>query len=184
MKSEEPYIPYKERTPKELCRDILLKAEESYLKKEKNALLIGAGLILTFLALNWYFKWFSDMLWSVWLGIGVIGVVYFVFYFINHKLIHELNLTANPKQFLHIVQRMKNCLKARNFILITTAAWVYLLQTWDIFGVNIWWWTALSIIPALFIGWIGISMNPVSKSDSAFCDDVDELEHRLSEQVS
>lgn len=176
MKSEEPYIPYKERTPKELCRDIILKAEDSYLKKEKYALLIGA-VVLAFGALNWHFKWLSDSLWWLWLSLGAVGVVYFVFFFINRKLIHEMNLTANPKQFLHIVQRLKKSLKIRNFFMITIAAWAYLLQ----WGTDRWWWTAVSIIPALFAGWIGISINPVSKGDTAFCEEVEELEFRLDD---
>ena len=182
MEPEEPYIPFKERTPKELCRDIILKAEDSYLNKEKKALLTGIVIFLVLVALNWYFKWLEDSLRWTELGLIAIGVVYFVFFFINRKLIHEMNLTANPKQFLDIVQRLKNCLKLRNFILISAAAWVYIVQMFDLWDAKIWWWSVVSIIPALFLGWIGISINPVSKSDSAFCDDVDELEFQLNKQ--
>jgi len=42
MEPEVPYIPYAERSAKELCRDILLKAEKLYIKNDKrNLLLIG-----------------------------------------------------------------------------------------------------------------------------------------------
>lgn len=179
MEPEEPYIPFKERTPKELCRDIILKAEDSYLNKEKKGLICGIVVFVVFLALNWYVKWLSDSSW--WVGLGIVGVVYFVFYFINRKMINEMYCTANPKQFLHIVQRLEKCLKVRNYIFISTAAWLSIVQTWDLWDVNIWWWSVVSIIPALFLGWIGITINPVSKSDSAFCEEIEELEFRLSE---
>jgi hypothetical protein len=179
MEPEEPYIPFKERTPKELCRDIILKAEDSYLNKEKKALLTGIVIFLAFLAVNWYSRWITDTSW--WVGLGIVGAVYFVFYFVNRKMINEMNLTANPKQFLDIAQRLKKCLRVRNFISISTAAWLSIVQMFDLWDSNIWWWSVVSIIPALFLGWIGISINPVSKSDSAFCEEIEELEFRLSE---
>ena len=180
MEPEEPYIPYEERTPKELCRDIMFKAEKLYLNNEKKALLIGAVVFLVFVALAWRkLRSFDDYYWLV--GIGAIGVVYFVFYFINHKLINDMYNTANPRHFLSMVQRLKKCLKIRNYIFIATAAWTTFLQSWDLWGLNIWLWAAVSIIPSLLIAWIGISVNPVSKSDSGFCEDIDELELRLNE---
>lgn len=56
MKREEIYIPYKERTPKELCRDINIKAEKSFLKKDKFGLLFFIVFFLGFVALHFYYK--------------------------------------------------------------------------------------------------------------------------------
>ena len=179
MEQDNTYIAYEERTPRDLCRDINLKAEK-FLKGYKKWILIIPVICVVLVALSLYFM--PTVNW--WVGLGVFGLVevsFIVIYIYTRKLIHEMNLTANPKQFLDIVQRLKNCLKLRNFILISAAAWVYIVQMFDLWDAKIWWWSVVSIIPALFLGWIGISINPVSKSDAAFCDDVDELEFRLSE---
>ena len=71
MKREETYIPYKERTPKELCRDINLKAEKLFLKKDKFGLLIFAVFFLVLAALHFYYKTYVNL----WLGAIVVGVI-------------------------------------------------------------------------------------------------------------
>ena len=71
MKREETYIPYKERTPKELCRDIYLKAEKLFLKKDKFGLLIFAVFFLVLVALHFYYRTYVNL----WLGAIVVGVI-------------------------------------------------------------------------------------------------------------
>ena len=71
MKREETYIPYKERTPKELCRDINLKAEKLFLKKDKFGLLFFAVFFLVLAALHLYYKTYVN--WS--LGAIVVGAI-------------------------------------------------------------------------------------------------------------
>ena len=71
MKREETYIPYKERTPKELCRDIYLKAEKLFLKKDKFGLLIFAVFFLVLVALHFYYKTYVNL----WLGAIVVGAI-------------------------------------------------------------------------------------------------------------
>lgn len=72
MKRDETYIPYKERTPKELCRDINLKAEKSFLKKDKFGLLFFTVFFLLFVALHFYYKTNVDM----WFGVVVEGAIF------------------------------------------------------------------------------------------------------------
>lgn len=71
MKREEKYIPYKERSPKELCRDINLKAEKLFLKKDKYGLLIFTVFFLALVALHLYYKTYV----SVCLGAIVVGAI-------------------------------------------------------------------------------------------------------------
>ncbi len=71
MKREETYIPYKERTPKELCRDINLKAESLFLKNDKYGLLFFALAFLGLVALHLYYTTYV----YVWLGFLVVGLI-------------------------------------------------------------------------------------------------------------
>lgn len=80
MKREETYVPYKERTPKELCRDINIKAEKLFLKKDKYGLLVFTVFFLVLLALHLYYKTTYVELWLGFLVVGIILVVgFFVF---------------------------------------------------------------------------------------------------------
>ena len=71
MKREETYIPYKERTPKELRRDINLKAEKLFLKNDKYGLLFFALAFLGLVALHLYCTTNVYM----WLGFLVVGLI-------------------------------------------------------------------------------------------------------------
>ncbi len=71
MRREETYIPYKERSPKELCRDINLKAEELCLKKDRYGLLFFNVFFLALVALYLYYKTYV----SLWLGVIVVGAI-------------------------------------------------------------------------------------------------------------
>ena len=71
MKREETYIPYKERTPKELCRDISIKTEKLFLKKDKISLLYFTVFFLVLVALDWLGKTYVKL----WLGCIVVWVI-------------------------------------------------------------------------------------------------------------
>ena len=71
MKREETYIPYKERTPKELCRDINLKAEKLFVKTYKHGLLFFAVVFLMLVGLQLLHMTYVD--WR--LGVLVIGTI-------------------------------------------------------------------------------------------------------------
>lgn len=226
MKRDETYIPYKERSPKELCRDINLKAEELFLKKDKYGLLsftlfflalvalhlhyktyvsvwlgaivmgailavgyvvfkpyysrndnirsfIYAVFLLVFLALSWQEKTYVNW----WLGaivVGAIVVVTAVFFIINKRLVNDINLAANPKQFLPMAKRLKKCLQLRNFLCLSLLIWFPVLildrvqdERWFVY-------LFIFVVIVLFSDrdlWI----------DTAFCEDVNELEYRLEE---
>ena len=226
MKREETYIPYKERSPKELCRDISLKAEKLFLKKDKYGLLFFSVFFLVLLALHLYYKTYV----SVWLGaivvgailavgylvfkpyfsrnanlrtlifavgilvimalnwqektyvnwwlgaivVGAIVVVTTVFFIINKRLLNDMNLAANPKQFLPMAKRLKRCLQLRNFLCLSLLIWFPVLildrvqdERWSGY-------LFIFVVVVLFGDrdfWI----------DTAFCEDVNELEYRLEE---
>lgn len=71
MEREETYIPYKERTPKELCRDISIKVEKLFLKKDKISLLYFTVFFLVLVALDWFGKTYVNL----WLGCIVVWVI-------------------------------------------------------------------------------------------------------------
>lgn len=227
MKREETYIPYKERTPKELCRDINLRAEKLFLKKDKYGLLFFAVFFLVLVALHLYDKtyvslWFGflvvgaimaggfvffktyfskkdkyrSLIWGVailvcavlewhektyvnWkLGIIVVGGILFVTslsFIVNKKLVNDMNLAANPKQFFPMAKKLKKSLQNRNFICLSLFIWLPFLLLDDL--QDGWWFTCLLIlyvVGALFSNrdfWI----------DSTFNDDLEELEYRLEE---
>ena len=225
MKRDETYIPYKERSPKELCRDINLKAEKLFLKKDKYGLLSFTLFFLALVALHLHYKTYV----SVWLGaivmgailavgyvvfkpyysrndnirsfiyavfllvflalslqeksyvnwwlgaivVGAIVVVTAVFFIINKRLVDDMNLAANPKQFLPMAKRLKRCFQIRNFLCLTLLFWLPLL-TLDFFH-DVW---RLQIL--LFSYVIGaLFSNKDFWIDIAFCEDLEELERRL-----
>ena len=226
MKREETYIPYKERTPKELCRDINLKAEKLFLKKDKFGLLFFAVFFLVLAALHLYYKtyvnwslgaivvgaimtvgfvifktnnldeddkryqliltsailllialdWREKMYMNWWLGavvVGTIGVVTFVFFKINQKLVNDMNLAVSPKQHLFIGKQLKKCVQIRNILCITLLFWLPFLTFQDL--MTGWEFTKWAIV---FV--IGICAQP-TWIDSDFNDDLDELEYRVEE---
>lgn len=79
MEREEKYIPYKERTPKELCRDINLKAEKLFLNRDKFGLVFFAASFLVLVALHMLGK--SDV--HLWFAFTIVGAItgggFFVF---------------------------------------------------------------------------------------------------------
>lgn len=228
MKREETYLPYKERTPKELCRDINIKVEKLFLKRDKNSLLIFAVSFLVLLALHLYYKthvylWlgflvvgiilvvgffvfktyttkkdnYRSLIWLVgfivcvvlqwqemtyvnwWLGTIVVGIILLVtavFYIINKKLVNDMNLAVNPKQFLPIAKRLKRCFQIRNFLCLTLLLFGLPLLTLDIFH-DVW---RLGILFIIYV--IGaLFSNKDFWIDIAFCEDLEELERRFEE---
>lgn len=181
MEPEEPYIPYEERTPKLLCRDILLQAEKLYVKKDRKGLLIAAVFVLAFVVAGWYMAPEKEKMW-VYAWVVAELAVYFVFFLINKKLINEMNLTANPRQFLSMVQRLCKTLKLRNFILLVLGLWpslCFIPFLSDLVKVRLWW-IVLSIIPTVLIAWLFVSMKPDRLIDSDFYSDVEDLEYQLN----
>lgn len=226
MKREETYIPYKERSPKELCRDINLRAEKLFLKKDKYGLLFFTVFFLALVALHLYYKtyvsvwlgvimvnailavgyvvfkpYFSrnanlrTLIYAVgillclalswqektyvnwWLGAIVVGgivVVTTVFFVTNKRLVSEMNLAANPKHHLGIAKRLKKCLQVRNCLCLSLIIWLPVLMLDDIRDEQ--WFVYLPFFVAVVLFsdrdlWI----------DTAFCEDVNELEYRLED---
>ncbi len=227
MKRDETYVPYKERTPKELCRDITIKAETLFLKKDKYGLLFFAVFFLVLLALHLYYKthvhlWFGflvvgiilvggffvfkpystkyynyrSLIWGVglivclalqwremttvnwWLGaivVGFIEVVTAVCHTINQKLVHDLNLAINPKQFLPIAKRLKRCFQIRNIVCLTLLFCLPLLAL-DVYH------DVRRLVILLIVYVIGaLFSNKDFWIDITFCEDLEELEYRLEE---
>ena len=176
MKREETYIPYKERTPKELCRDINLKAEKLFLKNDKFGLLIFAVFFLVLVALHFYYKTYVNL----WLGaivVGAILVVNSVFFLINRRLVNDMNLAATSKQFLPMAKRLKKCFQFRNFLCLSLLFWLPFLILDDFHDV----WRIAELLILYILG--ALFSNRDFWIDPAFSDDVEELEYRLEEQV-
>ena len=173
MEREETYIPYKERTPKELCRDISIKTEKLFLKKDKINLLYYTVIFLVLVALDWFGKTYVNL----WLGAIVVGafvLMYFVSFIINKKLISDMNLAASPKQYLPFAQRLRKWVQIRNFLGITLLIWLpYLTIYYQIDGV----W---KLIQWLILYVVGVCTEP-SWMDNDIGDDLEELEFRLEE---
>ncbi len=182
MEQEETYIPYKERTPKELCRDINIRAEEVYLKlskKDKYALLFTAVVLLVCVALCWhnygYVNWWWLCVWS-----GIIGVVFFVFFKINQKLINNMYLAPNPTQHLRLAKRLKMCLLVRYIFLCVLGFWFGTLGVRTSLDGELWY--AVGSFICMLIGiWLSTGIHPNFWIDSELNDDLAELEYRLEE---
>jgi hypothetical protein len=179
MEQEEAYYPYQERTTKELCSDIILKAEKLYLKSDKRGLLIFAIFFLVCVALNWYFKIFKGW-WLLCAWLVAVFVVYFAFFIINRKLINDMNLAANPKQLLPMAKRLKKCVQYRNFVFETLSFWLFISQFMPSPN-DEWWWSVISFIPALIIALVVVKIRRAPEKEADFNDDLDELEYRLEE---
>lgn len=179
MEQEETYIPYKERTPKELCGDIIIKAEKLYLKHDKLGLLVFAVALIVCAALIWHFKKFYEW----WFGYTVLVAfvaAYFVFFKIIHKMMNEMNLAASPKQFLPIAQRLKKCVWYRNFVCETLCYWL-LTAGFMPYLKDLWWWYPVSFILALLIALLVVKIRPISEKEAALYDDMYDLERMLRE---
>ncbi len=176
MEPEEPYIAYEDRTPKDLCRDIILKAEDLYLKKDKKTLHIIAAALLVGAVVIWYFKRFENLWWILAAGLAI-GVVYYVFLLIQQKLINQMYLAPTPKQFFPIAKRMKKSVELRNYFCIVIGLWPTLLRFPEL--EKVWWWQVGSLVASLLIAVLAVKINPVPERDTGLCDDVEELEDKL-----
>lgn len=173
MGQEDAYIPYEASTPKELCQDITIKAEK-FLKGHKKGMLIIPVICLVLVALGLYFM--PNVNWWVGLGFfGLIEVSFIVIYIYTRKLIHEMNLAPNPKQFLPVAQRLKEFVRYSNYFLRIVGLWVSISLMSDF--KDLWWWSAASLLAASGLA----LLVPISEKEAAFYDEVDDLERSLSE---
>ena len=173
MEQDNTYIAYEDTTPKDLCRDITLKAEK-FLNGYKKGMLIVAVICLVLVALSLYFM--PSVNW--WVGLEIIGLVevsFIVIYIYTKKLIHEMNLAATPKQFLPVAQRLKECVRYGNYFLHVISLWVSisLLSGFK----DLWWWNAASLLAASGLA----LLIPISEKEAVFYDEVDDLERCLRE---
>ncbi len=171
MEQDNTYIAYEERTPRDLCRDINLKAEK-FLKGYKKWILIIPVICVVLVALSLYFM--PTVNW--WVGLGVFGLVevsFIVIYIYTRKLIHEMNLAATPKHFLPVAQRLKEFVRYSNYFFHVVSLWVSisLLSGFK----ELWWWNAASLLAASGLA----LLMPINEKEAAFRDDVDDLERSL-----
>lgn len=171
MEQEDAYIPYEERTPRDWCRDINLKAEK-FLKAQKTGMLIIPVVCLVMVVLALHFT--SNANW--WRGVGIFGfaeVCFIIIYIYTQKLIHEMHLAATPKQFLPIALRLKECVRYSNYLFHTFGLWITISALSGF--KDFWWWDAASLIVAAGIAWLV----PYGEKEVALRDDVDDLERSL-----
>ncbi len=171
MEQDNTYIAYEERTPRDLCRDITLKAEK-FLKGHKKGMLVILVICLVLVALSLYFM--PNVNWWVGLGFfGLVEVTFIVIYIYTQKLINEMNLAATPKQFLPVAQRLKEFVRYSNWFLHVISLWVSisLLSGFK----DLWWWNAASLLAASGLA----LLVPINEKETAFRDDVDDLERSL-----
>lgn len=170
MEREETYIPYKERTPNELCRDINIKAEKLFNKKDKWLMIFLAVFFLVFSAISWYWKeWWL----LVWFGAFLVGG--FVFYKINQKLINDMKSAASPKQHFSIAKKLRWSVRIRNYL---CCALIMLPNLRPILG-DEWWWSVIAYMINLLIVLLLACLKPDLWINPDFIDDIDELEYRL-----
>ena len=105
--------------------------------------------------------------------VGVIEVVTAVCHTINQKLVNDMNLAANPKQFLPMAKRLKRCFQIRNIVCLTLLFWLPLVTLDDFHDVS-------RLVILLIVYVIGaLFSNKDFWIDITFCEDLDELEYRL-----
>lgn len=168
------------RTLEELCSDINLRAEKLFLKfskTEKWLLLLFAVVIVAAIAIDWHLNRSVD-----WWLIGAcctFVVIMFVFFIINRRLINGMKRASNFKQHLRLAKRLKKCVQFRNFF-----GFLY----WSTFaGINSvldefnWGWILFAFIVALIVTLCFTAVNHEMLIDSAFSDELDELEYQLEE---
>lgn len=160
----------KKRTLEELCQDINLRAEKLYVgKRSKFILPIIAVVLLALAVLNRFFNWFECDNWY-WIWLGAIVVWCFVLFIVNLILINGMKRAASPKQHLRIAKWLKRFVRFSNAFnaIILFLPFIRLA-------------CRKSYAVALFVAglWFlfGYIAGPI---DSAFSEDLDELEYRLS----
>ena len=171
MEQDNTYIAYEERTPRDLCRDINLKAEK-FLKGYKKWILIIPVICVVLVALSLYFM--PTVNW--WVGLGVFGLVevsFIVIYIYTQKLIHEMHLAANPKQFLPIAKKLKEYVRCSNYCFHVISLWVTISLLSGL--KDLWWWNAASLILSAGLA----LLVPFTEKEAAFRDEVDDLERSL-----
>ena len=122
MEQQDAYIAYEDRTPKDLCQDINIKAEK-FLKSYKKGVFIVPVICLVLVVLGLHFM--PNMNW--WRGLEILGIVevsFIVIYIYTQKLIHEMRLSANPKQFLPIAKKLKECVRYSNYFYHVVSLWI------------------------------------------------------------
>ncbi len=169
------------RTLEELCNDINLRAEKLFLKfskVEKWGLLFFAVAFIAPIAIFWHLQRSIDW-W--WVGACCIFVVFFfVFFIINRRLINGMKRATDFKQHLRLAKRLKKCVRFRNFL-----GSLY----WSTFvGISIvcrdefsWGWILFAFIVAVIVSLCLTAVKPEMLIDSAFREDLEELEYRLEE---
>lgn len=188
MEQEETYIPYKERTPGELCRDMNLKAEKMNLRLDKASkwvMLVSGVALLVFVVLNWHFKW-SEMNWWWWTFLGTIFTLFIgsvVLFRIISKLINDMTCAKSPQLHLQIAKRLRRCVQLRCSLVKIAFATLYVLlfflnffipyEQRDKFAQAVYF---LVLLVVGFWGWRERNYHV----DEGFCDDLDELEYRIS----
>jgi len=171
MEQQDAYIAYEDRTPKDLCQDINIKAEK-FLKSYKKGVLIIPVICLVLVVLGRYFT--PDVEW--WRGVVIFGVgevSFIVIYIYTQKLIHEMHLAANPKQFLPIAQKLKEYVRCSNYCFHVISLWITISLLSGL--KDLWWWNAASLILSAGLA----LLVPFTEKEAAFRDEVDDLERSL-----
>ena len=171
MEQQDAYIAYEDRTPKDLCQDINIKAEK-FLKSYKKGVFIVPVICLALVVLGRYFT--PDVKW--WRGLGIFGVAevsFIVIYIYTKKLIHEMHLAANPKQFLPIAKKLKEYVRCSNYCCHVISLWVTISLLSGL--KDLWWWNAASLILSAGLA----LLVPFTEKEAAFRDEVDDLERSL-----
>ena len=172
MEQEDAYIAYEDRTPKDLCQDINIKAEKLH-KSNKRGLFVITVIFLVLVALSLHYMPKENW----WKGLGVLGVVevsFFVIYIYTQKLIHEMHLAANPKQFLPIAQKLKECVRCSNYFFHVISLWVTITLLPELR--YLWWWPAAALIISAGLA----LLIPFTEKEVALRDEVDDLERSLA----
>lgn len=194
MEQEEAYIPYENRTPEVLCRDMNLKAEKLYLRLDKSvkrALVILSVAFVVLLALNLYFKWFVVNSW-LFAYLGVMFVMFigsYALFKIIPKLIHDMKCATSPQQHLQIAKKLKLCTQLRcklppiaiNVLNVTMLLYQYLVafvryELPNRFNSFVF---ILLLVFVCYWGWRERNYHV----NEGFCDDLDELEYKLNDRL-
>ena len=167
MKQEDTNTPDKKRTLEELCQDITLRAERLYLRENKAKYILLVFVVAFVLgALNMHFKWFVmfNWWWAWLLGLMVwVGVTYII----NQILINGMKRASSHKQYLRTAKRLKRSIQCTNAIscIISFLPLVHEMTYGIVFFLGL----------LLVLGFVAGGI------DSAFSDDLHELEYRLED---
>ena len=163
----------KKRTEEELCHDITARAEKLHVLKPKVKYVMLAVVLALFAlgALNSHYKWFvMDKWWWAWLGIVVLW--FLVFYVIIRQLINGMRRAATPREYLRKAKWLKRSVKIRNSLWLIIPFMPVLGNVMDVGEL-----TAILLCLGLMLvfGFVAGGI------DSAFSDDLHELEYRLED---